>query len=255
MRLRSPAIAGRGAPAAPVPSSASIARPTEGQGPSADTSRTPSARPSCAISSRNFDPSPEAATQTGTSARCSARAMTQPSPPLLPGPAATRTPVRSRWAYRFASTAAEARPAFSINVASPTPTATALSSQLLDCSGVRTGMVKERGEKLSLVALPYRPAEADLAIFDAQVEPAIGIGADPCLVGDGSSLAAVVRKWDQGPLGAFLAARPFLALHVPLQIGIEGATRRAGPANRRNRRMRRRTRTLPRSRTPRRPVG
>ena len=43
--------------------------------------------PSLAIRSRSSDPGPADATQTGTSTRCSARATTQPSPPLLPGPA------------------------------------------------------------------------------------------------------------------------------------------------------------------------
>ncbi len=51
VRASSAASSGRGAPDAPVPSSASIARPTLGQGPSGPTSRTPSARASFAIRS------------------------------------------------------------------------------------------------------------------------------------------------------------------------------------------------------------
>src|SRR5690606_7983682 len=45
-----------------------------------------------------------------------------------------------------------------------------------------------------LVALADGPAEADLAVVDPDVEPALGIGAHPRLVGDGRSIASVVRE-------------------------------------------------------------
>ncbi len=131
---------GRGGPLAPVPSRASTASPTCGQGPSGATSRTPSARARAAIRSRSAAPEPPGdATHTGTSSRCSARATTQPSPPLWPGPAATSTPSPSRVANRGASTASTARPAHSISAACSMPAPAALRSQADDWSGVRTG--------------------------------------------------------------------------------------------------------------------
>ena len=79
MRSISAAIAARGAPRAPVPSSASTTRPTLGQGPSGATSRTPSARARAAIASRSSAAGPGGAvTHTGTSSRWRARA-THPS--------------------------------------------------------------------------------------------------------------------------------------------------------------------------------
>ncbi len=122
MRCSSAAIGGRGAPVAPVPSSASTARPTLGHGPSAETSRTPSASASEAMRSFSGLRVPGAeVTHTGMPSRCSTRAVTQPSPPLLPGPAVMRRPSRSRAAYRSAMTVATARPADSISVASSMP--------------------------------------------------------------------------------------------------------------------------------------
>src|SRR3954453_3834628 len=42
------------------------------------------------------------------------------------------------------------------------------------------------------IALPYRPAETDFSIVDAQIEAAVGIGADPRLVSDRRALTAIV---------------------------------------------------------------
>ncbi len=106
----------------------------------------------------------------------------------------------------------------------------------------------------SLIALPYRPPEADLAIVDAQIEAAVWIGAHPGLVGDGSAFAAVVGKWNQSSLRALLAARPFLRLHIPPGWRVQ-ARRRAGPAIRTNPQTRRQTGIRPQSRTRYRLVG
>src|SRR4051795_6296525 len=65
------------------------------------------------------------------------------------------------------------------------------------------------------IALPYRPAETDFSVVDAQIEAAVGIGADPRLVGDRRALAAIVGKWNEGSLRALLTGRPLLRLHVP----------------------------------------
>ena len=63
--------------------------------------------------SRSSAPPPpaEAVAQTGTPSRWSARASTQPSPPLCPGPVATSTPWVSRAAKRGANAASTLRPA------------------------------------------------------------------------------------------------------------------------------------------------
>src|SRR4051812_34742402 len=66
----------------------------------------------------------------------------------------------------------------------------------------------------SLVALPYCPAEADLSVIDPKIEATVRIGTDPCLVGNRRAFSAIIRKWNQGSLGALLTARPFLNLHL-----------------------------------------
>src|SRR3954471_10051064 len=111
-------------------------------------------------------------------------------------------------------TAATARPADSIRVASSMPASAAALSQATDCSGVRIGSMGgetpargltpvRRRLRASLVALADGSSEADLAVVDSEVEAAVGIGADPGLVRDRSPLAAVVGEGDEAAFRAF----------------------------------------------------
>src|SRR5687768_1373048 len=75
----------------------------------------------------------------------------------------------------------------------------------------------------SLEALADGAAEADLAVVDADVEAAVGVGAHPRLVGDGGAFAAVVRQRHQDPLVALLALRVLAvvrhdSLPIPLKF-------------------------------------
>ena len=110
-RSRRPAPRGRGsapstrpsAPAARRARRCRAAHPPPGRRwATGRRARPPARRPPArvrAIASRSSAAGPGGAvTHTGTSSRWSARATTQPSPPLWPGPAAIRTPSRSRWA-------------------------------------------------------------------------------------------------------------------------------------------------------------
>src|SRR5437763_5578948 len=109
--------------------------------------------------------------------------------------------------------AAAPRPALSIRVASSMPAATARWSQPADWSGETTGMEGMAVGGRLFVALPDGPAEGDLAVVDAEIEPAVGIGADPGLISDRRTFAAVVGQRDQGPLGALLTRRPLGLFH------------------------------------------
>src|SRR5262245_5123640 len=106
-----------------------------------------------------------------------------------------------------------------MRVASSMPASAAALSQAADCSGVRMGSMggghgpagltaDRRRLRGSLVALADRPSEADLAVVDPEVEAAIGIGADPGLVGDRGPFATVVGEGDEAALRAFQACRP-----------------------------------------------
>src|SRR5690242_15206430 len=64
------------------------------------------------------------------------------------------------------------------------------------------------------MALLDHPAETDLAIINAQIEAAVGIGADPGFVGDWRTFAAVIGEWNQRPVAALLASRPFDATGI-----------------------------------------
>src|SRR5580765_4602512 len=106
-----------------------------------------------------------------------------------------------------------------MSVASATPVSTALASHAADWSGDSTGrdgMGRDdgRGRRL-LVALSDRPPEGDLAVIDAEIEAAVGIGTDPRLVRDRRALAPVVGERNQGTLRALLARRKFDLVHVP----------------------------------------
>src|SRR6185369_4421378 len=63
----------------------------------------------------------------------------------------------------------------------------------------------------SLAGLLGRDADpapqADLTVVDADVEPATGIAAYPCLVGDGGPVAAVVGQREQHSVAALSAFR------------------------------------------------
>ena len=71
------------------------------------------ARARLSIASSVLGSSPVA--HTGTPATCSARAVTQPSPPLFPAPAATSAPRASTSGNSRTITCATARPAVSIS--------------------------------------------------------------------------------------------------------------------------------------------
>src|SRR5690606_39013795 len=85
---------------------------------------------------------------------------------------------------------------------------------------------------LSFLALPDRPAEADLAVVDAKIEAAIGIGADPGLVGDRGAVPAIVGEWNQASPRALLTHRPVLALHGSLPRDVRHLSRPECPASR-----------------------
>src|SRR6185295_10943715 len=122
---------------------------------------------------------------------------------------------------------ATARPAVSMRLARSLPEASARRSHSADCWGERTGMfmesrgtgTSERGTgapesrpvpfsvPLSFIAGPDRPPDRDLAVVDPEIEPALGIGADPGLVGDRRSVPPVVGEWNQHPLRALLTRR------------------------------------------------
>ena len=108
-----PPPAARGGPLAPVPSSASTARPTVGQGPSGATSRTPSARASRAMRSRSSaPPSPRWRRHPDRHLESVEGARQHPAvAAVVPGPAATSTPPASRAANRARAIAATDRAA------------------------------------------------------------------------------------------------------------------------------------------------
>src|SRR5262245_56937589 len=82
-----------------------------------------------------------------------------------------------------------------------------------------------RADRLVLVRLlrgdsDFAP-QADLAVVDADVESARGIAADPCLVGDGRTVAPIVRQREQHSVLA-LATLGKIDLH-PLHVPPESA--------------------------------
>ncbi len=110
-----PAAAPRGAPLAPVPSSASTATPQPPHSSSGSTTCTPCIVARILFSRQSGDGSPGNATAvTLTPSDASARAATKPSPPLLPVPQATTTPSGRRPPNSLATAAATARPADSM---------------------------------------------------------------------------------------------------------------------------------------------
>jgi len=54
--------------------------------------------------------------------------------------------------------------------------------------------------RFSLIALPYRPSEADFPVVDAEIEPAIWVGADPRFVSDRSAFTPVIGKRNESSL-------------------------------------------------------
>jgi hypothetical protein len=45
---------------------------------------------------------------------------------------------------------------------------------------------------MSFEGLSYDTPEADLSVIDPEIEPAVGVGADPSFVGDRRSIAPIV---------------------------------------------------------------
>src|SRR5690242_660848 len=209
------AIAPRGAPDEPVPSSAST---TIGSGAAVTSSRQGTTTTLESASSRSATASGDCAgtvstTRTATPELASARATTQPSPPLLPGPVKTTTPEVRRGRKRSAISAATAAPARCIRARDGIPPAIAAASRAADCPLVTT---KTRGRSLtaaarvSLVRDPDRASVAQLTVIDAHVETAIGVAARPRFVRDRRAIATVVAHWKQ---------RSFLALPTARQLG------------------------------------
>jgi hypothetical protein len=124
----------------PAPNTASTARccPSSTSGTAGTTS--PSQRPAItAASPFSASRSPRSATFTGQPASARSRAATNPSPPLLPGPASTTS---GRGLQRSMIARATARPAVSIRSSDATPCATASRSALAISSGRRSAALK-----------------------------------------------------------------------------------------------------------------
>src|SRR3954453_10602851 len=68
---------------------------------------------------------------------------------------------------------------------------------------------------LFLVGLADSSSEADFPVVASEIEAAVGVGADPSLVGDRRAFAAIGRKRNEGSLRALLTGGPFLPFHVP----------------------------------------
>ena len=117
----------------PVPNNASMTSAASGQSPVA--SITPPGHRSRAIraSPLRSEASPRSATVTSRPSAMRRRAATNPSPPLLPGPARTRT---GPSAPRPVATSATAFPAASMRVMPGTPAAIARASALAICAAV-----------------------------------------------------------------------------------------------------------------------
>src|SRR5688500_10148613 len=73
--------------------------------------------------------------------------------------------------------------------------------------GAAVGSRARRAARASLVGGPDRAAEAQLTVVDADVEPAVGVAADPGLVGDRCAIAAVVAHREQVAVAALSAGR------------------------------------------------
>src|SRR6266849_5993659 len=101
-------------PTAPVPRSESTATVAWGHASSRPSSRTPSSRAKARLSIASSVLGSTATTHTGMPAAWSARATTQPSPPLFPAPAAISAPPETMFRNSDTSTCATARPAVSI---------------------------------------------------------------------------------------------------------------------------------------------
>ena len=93
------------------------------------------------------------ATRTGQPARCSSRATTQPSPPLLPGP--HRTSV-GRGAKRAVIARVTARPAFSISQGPGRPPAIAARSTAAMAAGGRSDAVGAHAPRLGAQTVRWR---------------------------------------------------------------------------------------------------
>ena len=114
IRCASASTSPRAGPAAPVPSSASTTSAAAGHGSSRPSSRTPSTRASARLSIASSVLGSSAATHAAAPAACSARAITQPSPPLFPAPATTSAPRATTSGNSRTISCATARPAASI---------------------------------------------------------------------------------------------------------------------------------------------
>src|SRR5687767_11490074 len=106
-------------------------------------------------------------------------------------------------------TSAAATPAFCISVREAMPLLMAAVSRAAAPAPVTTRTVTKSvpGSRALLVRLSERPTEVDLAVVDADVEPAVRIAADPCLVGNGCTIPAVVAHRQQFAVPAFPTLR------------------------------------------------
>ena len=113
--------------------------------------------------------------------------------------------------------AAAAAPARCISARDGTPAAIAAESHADAPSGVDHGDGKWTSAHVGRVTRAARggyfcdaPTERpylELAVVDPDVEPALGVAAHPCLVGDGGAVAAVVAQRQQRPRAALAAGR------------------------------------------------
>src|SRR5215211_3984670 len=116
-----------------------------------------------------------------------------------------RTPCASRSPNRWAISAAAAAPARCINAREGTPESIAAASHA-DAPAASTTATRDRrrfmracecapdnARRLLLRCADGAPVP-ELAVVDPDVEPALGVAAHPCLVGDGRPVAAVVAE-------------------------------------------------------------
>src|SRR5207249_10049923 len=113
--------------------------------------------------------------------------------------------------------------------------------------GTRAGSRQARARRASVLeALADGATEGDLPVIDADIEPALGVRADPRLISDRRPVAAIVRRRNEetllalsagGPLPHVVhAAPPFTRSDTPIRAPPRATDSRPG--------------TPPRNRTP-----
>src|SRR5437762_4461439 len=167
--------------ASPAPNSASITSPASAMTAGANGSTGPVQRAAAAAASPfSASRDPSSATRTGQPRSARRRAVTNPSPPLLPGPHSTSA---GCFGQRRATASATARPAFSISAMPATPPAIVSRSASSICCGVSSACRFQPGDS-SLIAGkrwggppgPQSPQRRYyLSLASARHEPAVDV--------------------------------------------------------------------------------